>query len=291
MALRILISASVLLLFTATVPSALAGSATQPGDTMGSASGAEIPPGFYIANQLNWGCSDATPETCVLTDIPLFAWSTPWKILGARLAFATAPATGVDLDIDETYEETDWFNPFVGTTLNWGLGHGWGFTYLLGAYLDLDSPLAYSSTSLNQRFGFSYIANEWNLTANTIWGVQFDEATTDPQGYPCPTDPSRGCNPDFLNVDLTATKRFGKWEAGGIGFYATDVSRPIPDYRKQSKAAIGGLVGYWFGPVILQMYVTTELHEEYYGAKETRVWSRVVIPLGAPPARGARPLL
>jgi hypothetical protein len=288
MELRKLISASILLLSTAT--SALGGSVTQPGDTMGSASGAPIPPGFYFANQMNGGCADTSPRTCVFTEIPLFAWSTPWKILGARLAFATAPTTVVHVDIRDTHHDTGLFNPFVGSTLTWDLGHGWGFTYLLGAYIELDSSVAYSSSSLNQRFGLSYTANEWNLTSNVIWGINFDQTTRDPQGFPCPAAPQFGCNPDFLNVDLTATKKFGKWELGSIGFYSSDISTPISDYRTQSKAAIGGLVGYWFGPVILQMYVTTEVYERNYGGKDTRLWSRLVVPLGTPPP-GTRPLL
>ena len=286
-ALRNVIAASILLLSTA--PSALAGSATQPGDTMGSASGAPIPPGFYFANQMNVGRADTSPHTDVFTEIPLFAWSTPWRILGGGLAFATAPTTVVHVDIDGVHEETGLFNPFVGSTLTWDLGHGWGFTYLLGAYIDIDSSVAYSSSSLNQRFGLSYTANEWNLTANVIWGINFDEKTTDPQGFPCPTAPAFGCNPNFLNVDLTATKKFGKWELGPIGFYATDISTPISGYQRQSKAAIGGLVGYWFGPVILQMYATTEVYEENYGGKDTRLWMRLVVPLGSPPP-GFRPI-
>ena len=124
---------------------------------------------------------------------------------GWGLAFATAPTTVVHVDIDGVHEATGLFNPFVGSTLTWDLGHGWGFTYLLGAYIDIDSSVAYSSSSLNQRFGLSYTANEWNLTANVIWGINFDQTTTDPQGFPCPTAPAFGCNPNFLNVDLTAT--------------------------------------------------------------------------------------
>src|SRR5208283_5171881 len=92
-------SAAALLLLLSAAPSALAGSVTQPGDTMGSASGAPIPPGLYFANQANWGCAGTTPRTCVATEIPLFAWSTPWTILGARLAFATAPTTVVNVAI------------------------------------------------------------------------------------------------------------------------------------------------------------------------------------------------
>jgi hypothetical protein len=276
-------AASLLLVFTASP--VLAGSATQPGDTMGSPSGAPIPPGFYLANQLNYGCNDTTPQTCVFTEIPLLAWSTPWKILGGQLAFATAPTTFVDVDTEDTYQASGLFNPFVGADVAWNLGGGFGFGYLLGAYFNIDSSVAYSSTSLNQRFGLSYTANEWNLTANVIWGINFDQKTSDPQGFPCPTAPKFGCNPNFLNLDLTATKRFGKWEVGPIGFYATDISTPISGYRRQSKAAIGGLVGYWFGPVILQVYATTEFYEENYGAKDTRIWTRIVIPFGNPATR------
>ena len=209
----------------------------------------------------------------------------PGKFLGGRLAFATAPTTWVNVDIHDTHEASGLFNPFASGSLTWDLGHGWGFTYLLGAYFDAETSVAYSSTSLNQRFGLSYTANEWNLTANVIWGINFDQVTTDPQGFPCPSEQSLGCNPNFINVDLTATKRFGKWELGAIGFYATDISTPIPEYQSQSKAAIGGLVGYWFDPFILQIYGTTEFYEENYGGKESRIWSRLVIPLGDQPPR------
>ena len=281
------ISASILLLSSAS--SALAGSVTQPGDTMGSASGAPIPPGFYFANQMNWGCASTTPRTCVLTEIPLFAWSTPWKILGAGLAFATAPTTAVKVAIHDTHHASGLFNPFVGSQLTWDLGDGWGFTYLIGAYIDHDSSVAYSSSSLNQRFGLSYTANDWNLTANAIWGTNFHQTTTHPEGFPCPSAPAIGCNPSFINVDLTATKKLGQWEVGPIGFYSTDISTPLRDYRRQSKAAIGGLIGYWFGPAILQIYVTSEVYEKNYGGKDTRLWSRVVVPLGDQPPASIAP--
>ena len=54
----------------------------------------------------------------------------------------------------------------------------------------VDSPVAYSSSSLNQRFALSYTGNGWDLTANTIWGINFDQVNNDPQGSPCPTSPA-----------------------------------------------------------------------------------------------------
>jgi hypothetical protein len=60
------------------------------------------------------------------------------------------------------------------------------------------------------------------------------------------------------------------------------LNRPIPSYAKQSQFAIGGLVGYDFGPVILQAYLTTDVDENNYGGHDTRGWGRVIVPLDNP---------
>ena len=76
--------------------------------------------------------------------------------------------------------------------------------------------VAFSSGSLNQRVALSYTGDGWNLTANAILGAQLNQVTGHPQVSPCPVSlayPHSGCNPDFLNVDLTATKSLasGSW--------------------------------------------------------------------------------
>src|SRR5689334_7684849 len=44
---------------------ALAGSVTQPGETVGVAAGAPLPPGFYFVNTGDWGCRNTSPDnTC-----------------------------------------------------------------------------------------------------------------------------------------------------------------------------------------------------------------------------------
>jgi hypothetical protein len=87
-------------------------------------------------------------------------------------------------------------------------------------------------------------------------------------------------HPDFINLDLTATKKFGPWEIGAVAFGSSDLNRPVPTYLKQSQFAVGGLVGYNFGPFSVQGYVTTDVAEENYGGKDTRGWFRVILPLG-----------
>jgi Putative MetA-pathway of phenol degradation len=124
--------------------------------------------------------------------------------------------------------------------------------------LDINSEVAWSSTSLNQRFALSYTGERWNLTANVIWGSHFDHVTGNSQLSPCPAPFAlNGCNPDFLNVDLTATRKFGDWEAGLVAFGSTDLNVPVTGYQKQSQVAVGALIGHSFGPVILQAYLTT----------------------------------
>ena len=148
----------------------------------------------------------------------------------------------------------------------WDLGNGFGFSYALSSYFDVDQPVAFSSTSLNQRFALSYPANGWNLTANVICGTLLDSVTNRPQISPCPAPFGfKGRNPDFINVDLTATKKFGKWEFGAVAYGSTDLTSPIASYQKQSQFAAGGLLGYDFGPITLQAYATTEVYERNYG--------------------------
>jgi hypothetical protein len=83
--------------------------------------------------------------------------------------------------------------------LAWDLGNGFGFSYALGSHFDVDQPVAFSSTSLNQRFALSYTAHSWELTPNVIYGTQ---------------------------LDLTATKKFGKWESSGLWPTALQTSLP-----------------------------------------------------------------
>jgi len=87
---------------------------------------------------------------------------------------------------------------------------------------------------------------------------------------------------------------FGKWQVAWVGFYSSDLNTPVLGYQKQSQFAMGGLLGYDFGPVVLQGYLTSDVYEKNYGGKDVRGWVRIVLPLqnvfGAPPppSRGSR---
>src|SRR5258708_29622241 len=197
--------------------SGLTCSGQQPGETVGAPSGASAPPGFYFANKANWGCRNTSQEgRCVCIDIPVLAWSTPWTIFGARLQLFSAGIIPVEVGVHNTTYFSGLFNPFASAQLAWDLGNGWGFSYLLGGYFDVSSPVAYSSNSLNQRFPLSYTNNRWDLTANVISVIQLDQRDSRAQTAPCPVSPafpSNGPSPNFINVSPTPTNKLTNRES------------------------------------------------------------------------------
>ena len=58
-----------------------------------------------------------------------------------------------------------------------------------------------------------------------------------------------------------------------------DLPTGVAGYRSQGQIAVGGLVGYNFGPVNLQAFVTRDVIDRHYGGRDTRAWLRAVIPL------------
>ena len=273
------------------ISTAFAGSVTQMGSTMGVPAGEPLPPGLYFSNTADWGCRNSAPESCLGITIPVLTWSTPWTFLGARVqAIAIAPL--IEIGVANTSYNASLYNPALLGQLAWDLGYGFSFSYALGAYADVHEPVANSSTSLNQRFGLTYLHDDWDLTANVIYGIQFSSFNNRPQISPCPAPLSfNGCNPNYVNVDLTAVKTIGKWQVGPVAYGSTDLTRPVFSYQKQSQIAVGALLGYDFGPVLLQGFATTEVVENNYGGRDTRGWFRVSVPLWTPPAAPQTPLV
>jgi len=274
------------------VPMALAGSVTQPGETAGAPAGEPLPQGLYLANTADWGCrTTATPNSCLGITIPVVTWSTPWTLLGARVQFFSVTPV-IETSVGNTASNASVYNPALLGQLAWDLGNGFGFSYAFGSYFGIDEPVAWSSTSLNQRFALSYTGGGWDLTANVIDGIQLQSVTNQAQISPCPAPFGlQGCNPNFINVDLTATKKFDKWEFGAVAYGSADLTRPVVNYQKQSEIAVGGLLGYDFGSVTVQAYVTTEVMEHNYeGGRDTRGWLRLVIPLWKPEAAPQKPM-
>ncbi|EKM98947.1 transporter [Acidocella sp. MX-AZ02] len=242
---------------------AFAGSVTQPGETIGFAPGAPLPQGVYLVDTTDYG--NLGKEALGVT-IPVVAWSTPVHLLGARVqlyaAFPLAEASVPGAHVQ------GWYNPWFAGQLAWDLGNNIGVSYLLGTYPKLSSPVANDATTINQRFAVSYTGNGLNLSANLIIGNEVNNSSVNASKVP-----------NYLNLDLTATKSFGNWSFGPVAYYSTDTSSPYSGYQKQHQFAMGGLVGYNFGKVVLQSYLTHDVTQTGYLGNDTRFWFRFIIPV------------
>ena len=266
--LRGIASAALAFYSAGVTTSAYAASAAQPGQTIGLPVGAQLPVGLYFVNLSSFGSRSARPgDTATNVNLPTFAWATPWTIVGGRLQFfVTQPVVAATLQ-GAPYQ-SGIGQPLLAAQLAWDLGNDVGVSYFFGGYLPIETRFLTQSASLTHRFAASYTGQDWNLTANLLHGIFLE--TRSPFGT---------LYPDYLNLDLTAAKKFGKWQVGAVAFGSTDLPTGVSSYLPQGQIAVGGLVGYNFGPVNLQAYLTRDVVQRNYRGRETRGWLRVIVPL------------
>lgn len=254
------------LLFAAGGP-ALAGSVTEAGETVGLALGVPLPEGWYFLDTASYISRENKPDIEAFVNIPVIAWSTPWMFAGGRVeAYAAFPQD--ILNVGGHYS-SGFYNDALLIGEAWDFGNGWNLSEFVGGYGPMDAGgLATNNWVFNNRTAVTYNANDWNLTAHVIYGVVGKDLRTNLQ-----------VTPDYVNYDLTAVKTFGKWTLGPVGYGSSDLSSLGPGYVEQSQFALGGFVGYNFGPVTWQFYITHDLYENGYTGEDTRAFMRWVVPL------------
>jgi hypothetical protein len=109
---------------------------------------------------------------------------------------------------------------------------------------------------------FSYLKDGWNLTAAILYETNTKNTYT---GYR---------SGDVLDVELIATKRFGNWTVGPVGYYVgqigNDTSSAFYNFttnlNRYNTWAVGGLVGYDFGRAALNVWAVDELSAKPWGS-------------------------
>jgi len=277
-------------LSTAVSGTAMAGSVTYPGELVGI-SFAPLPEGVYAVNTSTFGNDRAVADkSSIYVDIPVIAWSTPWTFLGGRVeAYVAGPFVGVYAP-GGVYTN-DFYNPFVAVGEAWDLGHGFYVANFIGSYLPIDNFLGQNYFTPNERFAIGYTGDGWDLTAHVTFGLRTNDISTNfGTGMVAGTHGN-----DYVNLDLTATKKLGKWEVGPVAFGSWDVGSNSTaaalgaPYLPQGQFAVGGLVGYDFGGLYGQVYMTHDVWVHNYVAGgpavyETNIFGRIIIPLWNPPA-------
>ena len=206
------------------------------GASLGLPAGASPPPGFYVnlhpngsqTNTVNNHGDRTGAGATVFGDFGVFTYVPGIKILGADYSMAVrgpgilsvelhTPAFKVPGVSKNGIRATgtgmvDW--TIAPITLSWALGNGWFFS----GELAVDVPTGpYDANNLintgksvwtfTPSIALTYLKNGYDLTAHLI-----TETPTENQslGY---TTGSLGL------LDLTATKKFGKWTTGPLGMY------------------------------------------------------------------------
>jgi hypothetical protein len=128
------------------------------------------------------------------------------------------------------------------------------------------------------------LGSGWVLSGNFFYDIN-----TRSQGVCCAATAVTSGN--AIYGDLMALWKFGKWEIGPVGYFevqtTADTGPGCPALCGfYQTAAIGGLVGYDFGPVDLQVWVTDQFvgQNTPAGVGSIDVWTRIGFKLWGPDA-------
>jgi hypothetical protein len=283
------------------------------GATIGLPLGALPPPGLYtgletaylgmLAGNTNSGHAAGNQGTSILPAIaqavPLL-WVPGWNFLGASYSASVVQAFYVFMSCGPVscggaapilgggyvYTNT-FFNPI---NLSWNLGGGW---FIAGAF-NFTAPDGTHQTgtpnpdywTFEPALAISYLGNNWVASANFFYDIN-----TKSTGVCCSANATITSG-NALYGDLMAVYKIGKWEIGPVGYFEVQTTADTGAgcaaglcgmYRT---AAAGGLVGYDFGPVDLQVWVTDSFvgQNTPQGPGGLNVWSRIGFKLWGPEA-------
>jgi hypothetical protein len=282
---------------------------TPPGITTGLAYAANPPPGLYF---INFAHATGSRISGIGTafgfdgfkvrsahEAGAVLWSTPWQVLGASwMMIGVAGMTHFTLYTPSdrvAARFTGFINPGISPMmLSWNLGGGLFAKagLFIWAPLGTIEPGPFNNGlggtgaplwTIEPHLAVSYLADGWNLTATLIYGISTRNTYSDV------------VNGHALNLDLTATKRFGQFEIGPIGYLSTQVTADSGCERFYgpgvcaygSKASVGGLIGYDFGAINMRFSVTNTLYMKN-SFDGWRVWTKVSVPLWMPPPAATR---
>jgi len=152
-------------------------------------------------------------------------------------------------------------------SLSWKLGGGW-FVSTNFAFTSPNGTRQAGTPNpdywtFEPQVNFSYLGNNWVASANFFYDIN-----TKSQGVCC-SQQGTITSGNYIYGDLTAIYKLGKWSIGPVGYFefqttadtgsGCSVPNPVNGGAmcgRVQKAAAGALVGYDFGPVDLQVWVT-----------------------------------
>ena len=232
-------------------------------------------------------------------NIPALVYSTPFTAYDTRLEILyAAPFIHTDGPAANTAtaNRVDIFQQAIGPIIAHDFGNDFGASLIL--LLRPPSEHFFNYTYADLRASFSYTGNGLDITATFgytgTFGGQQGGTAFGIQRNPFTGNVITAGNSDAVDLDFTATKKFGKFEIGFVGFAQTDINtRGVNSIvladgtlvsKRQGAVAVGGLLGYDFGRFTLQGYATREVASRNQGGEETKGFLRLIVPLYVAPA-------
>ena len=253
---------------------------TPPGAFIGASAGVP-PPGIYMFNQVfTVQANFAGPGTALINptggktgvqaavDAQGFLFVPGWTFLGATYdAVIVIPWVMDSLGSPINFQAAGFFNTYiVPVELSWKLGtSGFAVKTGLGIYLPDGTSQGINGlgnvgnpyTTFQPELILSYLAGGYNLSV-----AIYDEINTANRVTHYTTG-------DIFHADFTATKTFGKWTIGPVGYYVGQVTNDtcnlgclgntLAHAQRYNRWAVGGLVEYNFGPASLSVWAATDV--------------------------------
>jgi hypothetical protein len=256
---------------------------TKAGILIGASAGVP-PPGIYMFNQeFTYQANLTGPGTTsalggstktgvqAAVDVQGFLFVPGWTFLGATYdAVLVQPFVMESTGAPVNAQASGVHNTFIAPVeLSWKLADsGFAIKTGLGIYTPDGTVNGFAGTgnvgspywTFQPEFIVSYLKDGWNLTA-----AIYEEFNTrnSVSGY---------TSGDILHADFTATKTIGKWTFGPVAYYYGQVSNDscsatcaygpnatLSNAQRFNVWAVGGLVGYDFGPANLSVWATQEV--------------------------------
>jgi hypothetical protein len=275
-----------------------------PGVTEGLTSGAVPPEGLYFVNETLFtptklyspGDAKSSVQLDAFVDVPIIEWVPGIKILGADYAMIVAqPMDNVTTTNGSITSGTNlgsgfgWYDTlFEPVVLSWALPNNFHVAAQLGVWLPVgtkDDRMAVKNSNrywaLEPGLGLSWIDDGWaaNLLLTYDHNFKKDADASTLKSYR---------SGDQFIAEYSINKTLGKWTLGVGGYALKQVERDESTAlggattklanSEAAKYAIGPMIGYNFGPVIVQAYYHENIQtENYVGGHE--FWTRVLVPL------------
>jgi len=269
--------------------------AHQPGVTIGLPAGTAPPtglflsatPSFYDADMVDGAGRANGTHTKTASLTATLIWSTGWEVLGGRhYLVVNQPIVNVDVrSLQVSQDNTGLSGLYVAPFgVSWTLAPGIFASAGAGVYLPTGTGgVGNHFATFEPQLGFGYLRDGWNLSLNAFYDINSK------------SDKTHYLTGDRFYADITATKKFGHWEIGPVGYVVAQTTGddtdgmaygPFrPTFGKVRRLALGGLIGYDFGQLAIRGYVTNEVYARN-GASGLRGWLGIGIPLWMDAAAG-----